>query len=576
MVLLALALARIAEAQGIAARLDRDEICLGEQAMLSVEVQNVSEVSPPPISLDGFEVINLASTKSKDWGSGKLTTTFTFHYLLRPQAVGTFPLPPIVLDLGGKTLSSQPLTLTVRPQPRGARAGEDFFATGEVSDARPYAGQQIVYTWRLFRRVRSTALNFLDQGFKGFQAASLGANKEYGAEVGGYHYTVDEIRWALFPEGPGTFAVRGPLVELAALVRQLNPSDLLSQIRFVPGIRQRLQAEPLEVQVQSLPPRPEGFSGLVGQYQVSTSLSRREIRLGDPTTLKIEVVGDSFGDLIPEPSLPELEEIETYADKSVSSLTYNDHGIRGKRVFSRALVPKASGEHQIPGVNLVYFDPKAGDYRTAQTSTLALTVQPSRQRALQPPSTVGPAAQPRVDREASPGDDAEGWSLFADAPGQGALTLAGVLALAGLGVVGLVLARRHRAAKPGEADQLRCRDAYCQAKRAFADLERASAQGRLEVACELASRIVREYLGAKLGRRGLALTAEEAGAELARTDLDAALVERVSAALQAMEATRFSGDCRLEPCSSATVAALLETLEAALGPSGPPSAAPRQ
>ncbi len=573
--LLGFLLATAAQAQAIRATVDRSEATLEDQIVLSVTLEGQAAHPPELPALPDFEVRPVGTSTQFQIVAGQTAASVTFTYVLLPRRTGELLIGPIAVEVGGVRRESQPIRVRIveaerqsfgvpqagAPVPgmgapgRGApgRAAadataaerRDLFITAAVSNPRPYLGEQVVYTWRLYTRVRVGEARVGAFEIPGFAVEDLGSAREYQDSFQGQLYRVTEVRKALFPQQEGKIAATGPRLEATVLVqRRARTGSLFDEIwGRVEQQPRRLGTPPVELEVRPLPPAPPGFSGLVGRFAVDASLSKSSLAAGESTTLKVTVSGAGNATMIGEPKMPDLSAFKVYDDKPTASLERTGDQIRGRKTFVKALVPLAAGTLELPALSLVYFDPAAGDYRTASSAPLSLAVAPGAgheelRLTEAMAATTGKVAVQVLADDLLPiyrGTDA----VRAGAPAQ-ALLAAGLAAPA-LAFLGLFFwrQRQRRFALDGglRRRQRALRTALAQAGQA----QQTAAASRTPEAVALASLCLRQYVGDKLGLEGTALTPDEAGAHLVARGVRPELVARVHGLLGRLEGARYCG-----------------------------------
>ena len=96
---------------------------------------------------------------------------------------------------------------------------------------------------------------------------------------------------------------------------------------------QTFTAPPIEIQVKPLPAPPADFTGLVGSFSMSSSLSKDSVGLGETTNLKIEISGKGN---LREANLPDLKDLDyfkVYPSKPEVKLDRSIQGLAGRKVF---------------------------------------------------------------------------------------------------------------------------------------------------------------------------------------------------------------------------------------------------
>ncbi len=553
-------------AQGARATVNRTEGVLGDQIVLTVSGDTAR---PPELpEMPDFDVRPVGTSTQLQIVNGRTSASVTFTYLLLPQRAGELVIGPITVEAGGTRQQTQPIKVHITeaappaagPSAPGASPSyspdverRDLFITAAVSNPSPYLGEQIVYTWRLYTRVRMGEARLGAFELPGFEVVDLDEPSEYQATFQGQPYRVHEVRKALFPQQEGKLTALGPRLEVTVLVqRRARTGSIFDEVwGRVEREGRRLATPPVEVEVRSLPPAPPGWSGLVGRFDVDASLSKASLAAGESTTLKVTVSGTGNASMIGEPKLPDLSAFKVYDDKPTASLEHSGDEIRGAKTFVKALVPRQAGTLTLPGMSLVYFDPEAGAYRTAATEPLPITVVPANghedlrlTEAMAP--TTGKVAVKVLADDLLP----ICRSLDAVAPAGPAMPLVlGGLAAPALAWVGLFLwqARQRRFAldRGLRRRQEALRAALTQARRA----QQSAGSAPSGDAVALASRCLRQYIGDKLGLEGTALTPDEARAHLAARGVRPELVERVHGLLERLEGATYCGagrDCGAE------------------------------
>ena len=140
-----------ASALDISAELDRQTAQVGDQVVLTVNVQggarSVPEPELPELS-QNFEVYSSGSSRSFSLVGGTMSASLTLRYVLVPRREGTFTIGAISVQSGKETAKTEPLTLQVvkgapppSPPAGGTRKGPPWGAKissrGRLSTTSP-------------------------------------------------------------------------------------------------------------------------------------------------------------------------------------------------------------------------------------------------------------------------------------------------------------------------------------------------------------------------------------------------------------------------------------------------------
>jgi hypothetical protein len=136
-----------------------------------------------------------------------------------------------------------------------------------------------------------------------------------------------------------------------------------------------LASPPTTIDVIGLPTqnRPEGFSGAVGHFKITSELSAATTPVGDPLTLRMRVSGAGNFDRVGSAMLGSADDWKTYPPTATFTAA-DATGYHGEKVFEQAVIAREPGTKILPGLAFSYFDPDSGRYETAQTPPVSVAV----------------------------------------------------------------------------------------------------------------------------------------------------------------------------------------------------------
>ena len=530
---------------------DRNQVALGDQIYLTIRIEGSPDAPPRLPELPDFRVVSRGQHRSTQIENFRVSNSTSYNYLLIPTRAGAFEIGPAVATIDGAEVRSRPFTIQVASaEERDDEQNRDLFVVATVSTDRPWQGQQVVYTWRFYSRVPvgQGSIESMEFG-NDVVAEDLGEVRQFSTLIDGVQYSVNEVRKALFPQRPGEIVL--PQTQLRVEVQGEAPRrpsrvrSIFDDFDSLLGTGGRwttkyLLTEPLTLAVRPLPPPPDGWNGLVGEFAIRAELRRRELQVGQSATLEVEVGGAGNVQLLSEPGFPELPAFKVYPDQPDASIDRTGRLLAGRKVFRRALVPLVAGPLDVPPIDLVYFDPELGEYATRSTDRIDLEVAPAEgEEELMLTESLAPttgkvAVRILADdvlpiRRAAAGIVSaapEGWRQWAWI----ACGVAPPLAYLAL------LAHYRRERRYAADSTLRRRQ---RALRGALSAARGLRSGTGPAAAAEASRIVRRYVGDKLGLEGAALTPPEAEAAMIRAGVDADLAARCRSQLEQLEAAQY-------------------------------------
>lgn len=396
-----------AHSQEIAARafLSAPQVGVGRQFVLNVEVTGTQQVDEEPTLPD---VANFASFLSSGTSSsfqmagGRTTVSVTYQYRYQALAEGTFEIGPVSVTVGGETLQTEPVTLTISdaPPPPGNASGaadpsggvtpEDLFVETSVSKTRAYENEPVTVEYQIFTRVDvdTYSITALPQA-TGFWTEVLtqpeSPQVERVVRDGSEYLKATIRRVALFPTGTGERTLDALSIEAQVRVpdqRGFDPfGDPLGGILGRRGLFDRrmpvvVASRPVTIEVLPTPAegRPNSFSGHVGTLSVSASADRTDVQTNEAVTFSVDLRGTGNLRTLTPPEIGFPVEFETFPPETRDEIAAGGGSLEGTRGYDYVLIPRAPGRVTIPPVELSYFDPANTRYVTVQSEPVEISV----------------------------------------------------------------------------------------------------------------------------------------------------------------------------------------------------------
>ncbi len=222
---------------------------------------------------------------------------------------------------------------------------------------------------------------------------------------------------------------------------------------------------PVALDVRPLPPAPEGFSGAVGDFKVSSKIVPLDVKIGEPVTWTVELSGSgNWPEIRGLPSREAPADFQVIQPKPKRTQPANKL-FEGSLAEDVVLVPTKAGTYTLPALDFIYFDPKSGSYKTITAPGATVTANPAAAPA--PQEAAAAPGVPQVSTaipttEAKPpeppsgglGDPLTGSPSAPDPLRRRTLAAAAAVPFALLGVLWIVLAyRRARSTDPLKAQR---------------------------------------------------------------------------------------------------------------------------
>jgi len=394
-------------------------VSVGETFVLtySVNAQGVNFSGPKILGLNVLSGPNTSTSSSIRSINGRtsMTITYTNSYLLQASRVGNFEIPAATVTVDGKSYRSNKVTIQVQTgatnsqspgqanqpgkQQTPAQGGvqtnaNDVFLKAYVSRTKPYQGEGIIVTYKLFTRVpiAQISINKLSS-FQGFWSQNLLRDNErfpqYNQTINGEQYVVAEIRKiALYPLKSGKLTIEPLEVECVAQIRRQTRQrtgdpffdDFFNNSFFSSSyatVEKALKSNPLVINVKTLPleNKPASFGGAVGSFTFRSDIDKTTLQTNEPVTLKFVVSGKGNIQLIEKLNVTFPPDFEVYDPKIVSDYKTTASGVSGIQSFEYLIIPRKPGEFKIKPVTFTFFDLAKQSYVTLKSPEYALNVE---------------------------------------------------------------------------------------------------------------------------------------------------------------------------------------------------------
>lgn len=317
---------------------------------------------------------------------------------------GTYRIPGASIVVDGKSLVSNAISIKVLPPDKANGVGneegnaansrsqsssgvsnQEIFVLASVSKANVYEQEALLLSYKVYTTTTNLRqCSFIKApDFKGFhsQEVDLPQTKTFSLErYNGKNYkTILLSQYILFPQQSGKMEIPSAEFEavMAKAVQSADPFDAFFNggTNYV-EVRKKLFTPKLMVNVESLPAgKPASFTGAVGEFSISSSISTKELKTNDALTLKLVISGVGNMKLINTPEVAFPKDFEVYDPKADNKFTLTKSGLSGNKVIEYLAIPRHSGNFKIPAVEFTYFDLKTKSYRILKTEDYDIKVE---------------------------------------------------------------------------------------------------------------------------------------------------------------------------------------------------------
>ena len=390
-------------AQQFTARVNQTSVNAGQRFQIDFvfegsDINNVSGFQPP--NFGGLKILSGPNiSQSMSFINGQVSASLAYVFYVVAEAPGKFTVGSAKVQYKGETLTTKPITITAgkgtgntSPGGQGQTSQEDLqkliaqnlFISATADRSSAYIGEQVNVTYKLYTRlsIASVELSKLPQ-YKGFWAEELESPRvlNFTTEVvNGVQYRAALLkRAALFPTEAGKLDVTPFELTMPVLVprRSADPFSIFDDPFFSrpEPVSYTARSNTISIQVKPLPESSEpSFNGVVGDYNLTVSVDTSVLKTMEPITLKVTVNGKGNIKLLelPKPEIP--GDVEVYDPKTSEKVTPGNV-LSGEKTFEYILIPKRTGQLEIPPLKFTYFDPKKGTFVTRTSQGYSLNIR---------------------------------------------------------------------------------------------------------------------------------------------------------------------------------------------------------
>ena len=354
-----------------------------------------------------------SQSSSTSFVNGKRTSSFTltYTYTLMASKEGTFTIPPATIKVDGEQYTSNGVRISVLPpdQPANASAASqptsnsgsgqtakggqtsnstsdlssNIFMRTLVSKTKVHEQEAILLSYKLYFAgvdVAQLTNNTRLPEFKGFlkQELEMGEIQTELEHYNGRNYqTAVLYRTLLFPQRSGDITIDPAQFE--ALLRVQNRAQVRSIFddffNSYTTATKALTSPGVTIHVSALPAgKPMGFSGGVGQFNISSAISSTDLQANEAVTLTLTIQGAGNMKLLKTPAVDWPEGFEVYDPKVTNNFRNSTSGVSGTKTIEYLAIPRAGGIYAIPPIQFSYYDTQADDYKTLTTPEYTLHI----------------------------------------------------------------------------------------------------------------------------------------------------------------------------------------------------------
>ena len=391
------------------------QVVVGRPFQLTYSVNQRSRDLRAPEFTD-FDVLSgpyTSTSSSTSFVNGKRTSSFeqTYTYMLMARTAGTFTIGPATIKVDGENVQSNGVRIQVLPedeqessqpsagsrqqsagqsssQPSAGQGGnvssENLFVRTIASKTRVHEQEALMVTYKLYFAnvdVAQLTNNTKLPEFTGFLKQEL-EQGEIQTELEHYngrnYQTAVLYRTILYPQHSGDIKIDPANFEAVLRVQvQQRPRSIFDDFfGSYTNVTRMLTAPGVTIHVAALPGgKPAGFSGGVGRFTLTPSISQTEIQANEAVTIRLDIAGSGNMKLLKTPAIDWPEGFEPYDPKVTNNFNTTTAGVSGTKSIEYLAIPRSAGEYTIPAVKFSYFDIDEKAYKTLSTPEYTILVK---------------------------------------------------------------------------------------------------------------------------------------------------------------------------------------------------------
>jgi len=389
----------------VTATVDRTRIGLNEDFILMVEISgNGGEPKLP--DMNAFAALAGSSTSTSiQMINGRFSQSVTYQYTFFARAAGKFTIGAVEVEAKGQVYRSQPIEIEIvasstSPSPQTPQSGAgrsqqsepppnlegNLYLDAKANRASVYQNEPVIVRYRIYTRLNIGSYGIASApNYSGFWAEDFPMQQQPRTSrevIDGQTYLVAEIKkTALFPQSAGRKKLDPLVIECEVQLPRRRSRDIFDQFFDDPFLarttRQKISSRPVEIEVLPLPEagKPANFSGAVGNFSLTASIDRTQVKTNEAITIKVRASGTGNIKVLPSPQIDLPSDFEIYDPKVAEDINHDNDQISGSKTWEYVVVPRFQGSHEIKPITLSYFDSRAKAYKVASSAPILLTVE---------------------------------------------------------------------------------------------------------------------------------------------------------------------------------------------------------
>ena len=379
------------------------QVTVGEEFQVEyvVYTQDVRRFQLGRLSSGVEKVFGPATSSQSNYqfidGHASSSSSVSFTYVFVATKKGSVSIGPAHIFVNGQELASTPVKIMATTGSHGSMSNgyydtrsdsrsaaskvtaKDLFIKVSANKTTVYEQEPVLLTYKVYTTKNLRQLIGKMPDLAGFhvQEIDLPQQKTFHKErIGKRVYNcVTWSQYVMYPQMTGTLKV--PPLTFHGVIQvpnSFNPFEAFGIDGGSTSFKKDVVAPELAIKVLPLPNRPANFSGGVGHFNLSAQLNKKEVKAGNPITIRVVVSGAGNLKLIKQPIIQIPKGVESYDVKVTDKTQLTTKGAEGNMIYDQVVIPHQEGLVAIPPVKFCYYDLSQKKYITLQTEPMDLVV----------------------------------------------------------------------------------------------------------------------------------------------------------------------------------------------------------
>ena len=265
----------------------------------------------------------------------------------------------------------------VTPDAVPATLKDRIFLVMKTDKVKAYIHEIVPVTIQLFSRgVTLRDIQYPQFSHEDFSIQGFDHPVEKRETMNGVVFETIEFKTKIFGKKGGDFKLGPSRVQCTLMMskqeRGNQPSGDRTTVDTYFGTSENyplnIESTVIPIKVVPLPGRgkPADFSGAVGNFNFTLEVHPKEVKLGEPMTLKMVIEGRGNFNTVISPRIEKRNSFKIYDPQKKQE--------EGLIIYEQVLIPQSETVREIPRMHFSFFDPEQGRYHTIQRGPFPIKV----------------------------------------------------------------------------------------------------------------------------------------------------------------------------------------------------------